>query len=211
MLKTSAALGAAAGFPSIVPPSVFGAAAPSNRITIGGIGTGSMGIGNLRAFLNTAGTQVLAVCDVDKSHREKAARLVDSHYRNKDCAEYNDYRDLLARTDIDAVFHALPDHWHGIICAAAADAGKDIYGQKPLARTIREGRAIVDAVERNGVIWQTGSQQRSDYRFRLACELVRNGRLGKIQFAEARLPAGRGGGNPRPAPVKGFGNQKSKE
>jgi predicted dehydrogenase len=205
LLKTSAITGAAAGFPSIVPSSVFGATAPSNRITMAGIGTGSMGMGNLNGFLNIEGVQVLAACDVDRRHREKAKRAIDGKYGNRDCETYNDYRELLARDDIDTVFHALPDHWHGIICVAAANAGKDIYGQKPLARTIREGRAIVDAVERNGVIWQTGSQQRSDYRFRYACELVRNGRLGKILFAEARLPGGGGGGNPRPVPVpEGF-------
>jgi predicted dehydrogenase len=205
LLKASAIVGAAAGFPAVIPSSVLGAAAPSNRITIGGIGTGSMGMGNLKGFLNLDGTQLLAACDVDRRHRANAKRAIDSAYGNTDCATYNDYRELLARDDIDAVFHALPDHWHGIICVAAANAGKDIYGQKPLARTITEGRAIVDAVERNGVIWQTGSQQRSDGRFRLACELVRNGRLGKIKFAEARLPKGSGGGNPTPTPVpEGF-------
>lgn len=201
LLRTSAAAGAVAGFPVIVPSTVFGAMAPSNRVTMGGIGTGSMGMANLKGFLNVEGTQVLAVCDVDKRHRNTAKQAVDKANGNGDCTLYNDYRDLLARDDIDAVFHALPDHWHGIVCVAAANAGKDIYGQKPLARTIKEGRAIVEAVERNGVIWQTGSQQRSDSRFRLACELVRNGRLGKIQFAEARLPGGRGGGIPKPAPV----------
>ncbi|VGO17901.1 Inositol 2-dehydrogenase [Pontiella desulfatans] len=205
LLKSSAVLGAAAGFPSIVPSTVLGASAPSNTITIGGIGTGSMGMGNLKGFLNANGTRLLAVCDVDKKHRATAKRVIDGKYGNTDCAEYNDYRALLARDDIDAIFHALPDHWHGIICVAAANAGKDIYGQKPLARTITEGRAIVDAVERNGVIWQTGSQQRSDGRFRLACELVRNGRLGKMKFAEARLPGGYGGSNPKPVPVpEGF-------
>ncbi len=194
-------LGAVAGFPSIVPSSVLGAMAPSNRITIGGIGTGSMGMGNLKGLLNCDGTQLLAVCDVDRKHRANAKKTIDNKYGNTDCSEYNDYRELLARDDIDAIFHALPDHWHGIICVAAANAGKDIYGQKPLARTIKEGRAIVEAVERNGVIWQTGSQQRSDHRFRLACELVRNGRLGKILYAEARLPGGSGGGSPKVVPV----------
>ncbi|MDF7799728.1 Gfo/Idh/MocA family oxidoreductase [Pontiellaceae bacterium B1224] len=205
LLKTSVIAGAAAGFPAIVPSSVFGATAPSNTITIGGIGTGSKGMGDLKGLLHLDGTRLLAVCDVDQKHRNTAKKTIDDKYGNTDCTTYNDYRELLARDDIDAVFHALPDHWHGIICVAAANAGKDIYGQKPLARTIAEGRAIVDAVERNGIIWQTGSQQRSDGRFRLACELVRNGRLGKIKFAEARLPAGKGGGNPTPTPVpEGF-------
>ncbi len=205
LLRTTALVGAAAGFPAIVPSSVFGNNAPSNRITIGGIGAGAMGMGNLNGFLHAPNTQLLAVCDVDSRHRGRAKKTVDDKYGNADCAAYNDYRELLARDDIDAVFQATPDHWHGIVCVAAANAGKDIYGQKPLARTIKEGRAIVDAVERNGVIWQTGSQQRSDSRFRMACELVRNGRLGKIEYAEARLPGGFGGGNPQPAPIpEGF-------
>ncbi|MCK4564468.1 MAG: Gfo/Idh/MocA family oxidoreductase [Verrucomicrobia bacterium] len=205
LLQTSALLGVAAGFPAIVPSTVFGDDAPSNRITIGGIGVGSMGTGNLRGFLHAQGTQILAVCDADEKHRNRAKKIVDDKYENTNCTAYNDYRDLIARDDIDAVFHALPDHWHGIICVAAANAGKDIYGQKPLARTIKEGRAIVDAVERNGVIWQTGSQQRSDRRFRFACELVQNGRIGKIIHAEAGLPGGRGGGTAEPIPVpEGF-------
>ncbi len=201
LLQTSAMAGAAVGFPAIIPASVLGAEAPSNRITIAGIGTGAMGMGNLRGFLNAPGTQLLAVCDVDERHRGNAKRLIDATYGNQDCASYNDYRELLARRDIDAVFHALPDHWHGIICVAAANAGMDIYGQKPLSRTIPEGRAIVEAVERNGVIWQTGSQQRSDGRFRLACELVRNGRIGKIIRAESGLPGGSGGGTAAPIAV----------
>lgn len=201
LLKSSAVLGAAAGFPAIVPSTVLGATAPSNQITIGSIGTGSMGMGNLKGFLNMDDTRLLAACDVDQKHRDNAKRTIDGKYGNTDCATYNDYRELLARDDIDAVHHAVPDHWHALISVAAANAGKDIYGQKPLARTIPEGRAIVEAVERNGVIWQTGSQQRSDGRFRLAAELVRNGRLGKMKFAEARLPGGYGGGNPKPAPV----------
>jgi predicted dehydrogenase len=160
-----------------------------------------MGMGNMRGFLYAEGTQILAVCDVDKGHRTHAKQTVDNTYGNRDCTAYNDYRELLARNDIDAVFHALPDHWHSLVAVAAANAGKDIYGQKPLARSIREGRAIVEAVERNGIVWQTGSQQRSDQRFRLACELVRNGRIGKILHVEAGLPGGGGGANPVPIPV----------
>ena len=201
LLKNSAVVGMAAGFPSIVPSSVFGADAPSNCVTLGGIGTGGMGKANLHEFIHKKGTRVLAVCDVDKEHQAQAKARVDKRYENTDCDTYDHFEDLLARDDIDAVFHALPDHWHGLVCVAAANAGKDIYGQKPLARTIKEGRAIVDAVERNGVIWQTGSQQRSDQRFRMACELVRNGRIGKIIHAEVGLPGGHGGGKANPIPV----------
>ncbi len=201
LLKSSAGVGVVAGFPVIVPSSVFGADAPSNCITIGGIGTGGMGKANLHEFIHKKGTRVLAVCDVDKNHLAQAKARVDRRYENTDCTTYTHFEELLARDDIDAVFHALPDHWHGLVCVAAANAGKDIYGQKPLARTIKEGRAIVDAVERNGVIWQTGSQQRSDQRFRMACELALNGRVGKIIHAEVGLPSGSGGGKANPIPI----------
>jgi predicted dehydrogenase len=185
--------GVAAGgmmFPSIVPSSVFGANAPSNRIVMGAIGTGSQGTGDLRGFLGKPEVQMAAVCDVDKNHRAQAKRYVDERYGNSDCATYNDFRDLLGRGDLDAVQIAIPDHWHGIIYVAAARTGVDIHGQKPLARSIRDGRAISDAVKRYGCVWQTGSQQRSDTRFRQACELVRNGRLGKVSKVEVGLPTG---------------------
>jgi len=202
ILKTSAAFGAAAGFPVIVPSTVFGQNAPSNRIVMGSIGTGSQGTGNMKAFLNAPGTQLVAVCDVDKKHRERAKTEIDKKYGNTDCATYNDFRELIARGDLDAVHHALPDHWHAAISIAAANAGLDIYGQKPLARSIREGRAICDAVHRNGIVWQTGSQQRSDTRFRFACELVRNGYIGRIVKTEVGLPGGKStGGDPTPIPV----------
>ena len=186
-------VGAAAGglvFPAIVPASVFGQNAPSNRIVMGAIGTGSQGTGDMRGFLGKPGVQMVAVCDVDANHRDQAKRIVDQRYRNSDCKTYGDFRELLARGDLDAVQIAIPDHWHGIIYVAAARAGVDVHGQKPLARTIRESRAICDAVERYGIVWQTGSQQRSDSRFRQACELVRNGRLGKIEKVEVGLPTG---------------------
>ena len=189
-LQGTAAAAGAMAFPTIVPGSVFGQNAPSNRVVMGAIGTGSMGTGDLRGFLNKPEVQMVAVCDVDKNHRDEAKRIVDQRYRTNDCRAYNDFRELLARGDLDAVQIAIPDHWHGIISVAAARTGVDIHGQKPLARSIREGRAICDAVERYGIVWQTGSQQRSDSRFRQACELVRNGRLGKIEKVEVGLPTG---------------------
>ncbi|MCP4711351.1 MAG: Gfo/Idh/MocA family oxidoreductase [Planctomycetes bacterium] len=189
-LKGTAAVAGAMVFPAIVPSSVFGQNAPSNRIVMGAIGTGSMGTGDLRGFLNKPEVQMVAVCDVDKNHRDEAKQIVDQRYRNNDCGAYNDFRELLGRGDLDAVQIAIPDHWHGIISVAAARTGVDIHGQKPLARTIREGRAICDAVKRYGIVWQTGSQQRSDSRFRQACELVRNERLGKIEKVEVGLPTG---------------------
>jgi len=193
--------GAAAAVPSIVPASVLGADAPSNKIVMGGIGLGGMGRGDLGGFLGDSRVRVVAVCDVDARHRAMAKRMVDGRYKNQDCRTYHDFREMLGRERLDAVFTALPDHWHALPAIAAAKAGCDIHGQKPFARSIREGRAMVDAVERYGRIWQTGSQQRSDGRFRFACELVRNGYIGKVRRVEVGLPTGGPGGDPTPKPV----------
>ena len=202
-LKDAAGVGlGAAAFPAIVPGSALGAdgaVAPSERIVMGAIGVGSQGTGNMRGFLNRDVVQYVGACDVDRAHRERAKNLIDQKYENKDCVAYLDYRELLARGDLDAVSIGLPDHWHGIISVAVANAGCDIYGEKPLARSIREGRAICDAVHRHGRIWQTGSWQRSVRHFYDACMLVRNGRLGKLEKVEVGLPTGSTSG---PNPVQ---------
>jgi len=192
-LKGTAAIGGSAiGLPAIVPSSVFGANAPSSRIVMGAIGVGSQGTGDMQGFLGKPEVQMVAICDIDKGHRDNAKKIVDDRYGNKDCAAYHDFRELIGRGDLDAVQLAVPDHWHAIPAIAAARAGLDIHGQKPLARSIREGRAMCDAVHRYGRVWQTGSQQRSDYKFRRACELVRNGRIGRIMKIEVGLPTGGG-------------------
>ena len=192
LTRIAGAVGAGAVFPSVIPATALGAGrpSPSNRIVMGAIGVGSMGKGDLAGFLGKPEVQVVAVCDVDRRHRKQAKQMVDRRYRNKDCAMYLDFRELIDRGDLDAVQTALPDHWHAIPAIAAAKAGLDIHGQKPFARSIREGRAMVEAVERYGVVWQTGSQQRSDWKFRRACELVRNGRIGKVYKVEVGLPTG---------------------
>jgi predicted dehydrogenase len=181
------------GFPYLVQPSALGKAgsvAPSNRIVMGAIGVGSMGTGDMRGFMRKNEVQMVAVCDVDKKNRDRAKKLVDEKYGNSDCGTYLDFRELIGRGDLDAVLLAMPDQWHSIPAVAAARAGLDIHAQKPLARTIREGRAICDAVQRYGRVWQTGSQQRSERNFHRACELVRNGRIGKIYKVEVGLPTG---------------------
>ena len=199
-LKQAAGVGAAvATFPWVIPSSALGnagAVAPSNRIVMGCIGMGGMGTGDMRGFLSKKEVQVVAVCDVDKAHRDRAKKTVDEKYQNGDCKTYLDFRDVIAREDIDALSLALPDHWHSIPAVMGARAGKDIHAQKPFARTIREGRAMCDAVKRYGIIWQTGSQQRSGRDFHRACELVRNGRIGKVLKVEVGLPTGSSGGNP---------------
>ncbi len=191
-LKGAATATSTLALPALVPATVFGENAPSNRIVMGAIGMGSMGTGDLRGFLGKREVQVVAVCDVEKAHRERAKKHTDDKYGNQSCRAYLDYRELIGRGDLDAVMLALPDHWHALPAVAAAKAGLDIHGQKPLARSIREGRAICDAVHRYGRVWQTGSQQRSDQKFRRAAELVRNGRIGTIHKVEVGLPTGGG-------------------
>jgi predicted dehydrogenase len=188
-----AAAGTAAGLPLLVSSRVLGAAGqtpPSERLTMGVIGWGMMGPGNTEAFLAQPDCQVVAACDVDREHLEQAVNAVNGHYKNRDCKAYHDYRELMARADIDAVMLAVPDHWHALTAVEAARQKKDIYGEKPLARTIAEQQAIVRAVQSNGRIWQTGSWQRSVANFHKAAEIVRNGLIGKVHRVEVGLPAG---------------------
>jgi predicted dehydrogenase len=187
-----AAAGAAA-FPTIIKASALGlngAVAPSDRIVMAGIGFGMQGPGNMQNFLGKTEVQWVAVCDIDELHLAQARDTVNKRYSNKDCATYKDYRKLFERGDLDAVSLAVPDHWHAIISIEALRAGLDVYGEKPFTHSLREGRALCNAVKRHGRVWQTGSWQRSTDNFYRACELVRNGRIGKIQSVEVGLPAG---------------------
>ncbi|HDS85159.1 MAG TPA: twin-arginine translocation signal domain-containing protein [Phycisphaerales bacterium] len=192
--RTSLAAAGAVGFPYLVRPSALGlnrAVAPSNRLLMAQIGCGSMGSGNMDSFLNLGShVQFVAVCDVDGRHLDSARNRVNNHYNNSDCRTYKDFREMLDREQLDVVSHAVPDHWHALVSVACAKKGIDIYGEKPLARTIGEGRAICDTVKRHGVIWQTGSWQRSVGNFRRAAELVINGRIGKVEYVEVGLPNG---------------------
>jgi predicted dehydrogenase len=184
-----------AGFPTIVPASVFGQEAPSNRINVGAIGTGRISrVHDMPGIWRHAQARIVAVCDVDRARMEDAKTLVNGHYTKTTgkpydgVTGYTDYRELLANADVDAVVISTPDHWHTIIGIAAARAGKDIYLQKPTSLTIAEGRALSDAVHRSGVIFQIGSQQRSSVQFRVAAELVRNGRIGELRTVQVGLP-----------------------
>jgi predicted dehydrogenase len=183
----------ALGFPEIVSASALGksgATAPSNRIVMAGVGFGMMGIPNMKSFLEKKEVQWVAVCDVDKNHLIEARDIVNEKYGNKDCAALHDFRQLCRRRDIDAVSIAVPDHWHALLAIACARAGFDIYGEKPLSHSLLEGRAMCNAVKRYSRVWQTGSWQRSVANFHQACELVRNGRIGKILRVEVGLPSG---------------------
>jgi predicted dehydrogenase len=182
----------ALALPNVLPSHLWAAdAKPNSRLPVGFIGMGTQSRGLLGAFLGQ-NTRVVAVCDVDTTRREAAKQRVDEFYAGQKsagassagCAAYNDFRDLIARQDIDAVCIATPDHWHAIITLAALRAGKDVYCEKPLTHNIREAIEVMEAVKKNGRVLQTGSMQRSMSEFRVACELVRNGVIGKIQTVE---------------------------
>jgi predicted dehydrogenase len=178
--------------PTLIPSSAFGGSgrpAPNDRIVMGIIGTGNQGTNDMKKFLSDERVQVVAVCDVNRrspgywdgavAGRQVAKEIVELHYGETQpsgsysgCDEYEDFRSLLARDDIDAVEVATPDHWHAIQAIAAAKAGKDVYCQKPLSLSIVEGRAMSNAVTRYQRVFQTGSQQRSGARFRQDCGLV---------------------------------------
>jgi predicted dehydrogenase len=206
-LKRSAAATALA-WPTIVPASVLAANAPSNTITIGCIGVGRMGLGDMRTIMAFDQARLVAVCDVDSNRVAYAKQIVEEHYAKrsrsgsyKGCAEYGDFRSLIGRTDIDAVLICTPDHWHALPAIAAAKAGKDIFIEKPLTLTIPEGRVLSDTVRRYGRVLLVGSQQRSDLRFRFACELVRNERIGKLHTVKVGLPIDPGTVPQPPMPV----------
>ena len=197
-----------AGFPAIVPASVFGAASPSNRINVGAIGTGRISRGHdLPGIWQHDIARVMAACDLDSKRVEDAKTLINGYYAKKTGKPYDgvtgyaNYHDLLASKDVDAVVISTPDHWHCLIAIDAVDAGKDVYLQKPASLTIAEGRALVSAVQRSGRIFQIGSQQRSTVQFRYAAELVRNGRIGQLKTVEVGLPGDPSGDDEPEMPV----------
>lgn len=191
-IRTGTAIAASAlAAPMIVPASALGkdgAVAPSNRIVFGAIGLGGQGRHNMNQFLHHRDCQMVALCDVDTNHRKAALDMVAAKYKASDIALYTDFRELVARKDIDAVTVCTPDHWHALCSIAAANNGKDIYCEKPLTNSVAEGRAVVNAVEKNKRILQTGSHERSGAGSRFACELVRNGRIGRLKTIRVNLP-----------------------
>jgi predicted dehydrogenase len=203
--KATMALGV---FPSIVPASVFGRNAPSNRINIGAIGTGRISRGHdLPGVWQYDMAQVMAVCDLDKNRAADAKTLVNDYYTKQKgkpydgVTVYHDYRELLKNKDIDAVIISTPDHWHAKIGIDAAAAHKHIYMQKPASLTIAEGRKMSDAIQKSGIKFQIGSQQRSSEQFRYAAELVRNGRIGQLKTVFVGLPGDPAGDEEKEMPV----------
>lgn len=201
------AAGAAAGtvgFPYLVSSSALGKAgsvAASNRIVMGFIGVGPRGRTVMGSFMWRPETEVVAVCDVKSLERQIALQQVDSHYSKKGCAGYNDFRELLARPDIDAVSIASTDHWHVLHAIEAARAGKDMYVEKPLGLSVEQGQILRETIKRYGNVFQFGTQQRSSHNFRFACELVLNGRIGKVHTIKVGSPASHGSENYPPMPV----------
>ena len=204
-LKRSAQTSMAAiCLPSLAASSVFGAdgeTAPSNRINVGCIGVGPQGRGDMGNFLNQKDARVVAVCDVKQDQLDLAANQVNQFYKNQDCARYEDFRELTARKDIDVVLIATPDHWHVLTALSAIRSGKDVYVEKPLAISLAEHQMLRSEVQKRGRIFQFGTQQRSEGAFRKACELVRNGRIGKLQHINVWGPGSTPGGSVRVAPV----------
>ncbi len=176
--------------PLVLRGPAWGEPTASEKITVGCIGLGWQGMGNMNSFLTQNDCRVVAVCDVDANHLKGAIDKVNAHYQNQDCKGYRDFRELIARDDIDAVCISTPDHWHSIPAITAANAGKDIFCEKPLSHTLGEGIAMVDAAHRNKIIWQTGSWQRSQATFRWAVQLIQNGYVGKVTRVEVGLPPG---------------------
>jgi len=184
MKQAAGTIGLISGWP-LFAAAAANSNAPSSRIQIGCIGVGRMGLADLRDVLRFDSVRVTAVCDVDSRRTEYARQFVNRYYADRGyagyaCKSHADFRDLIADQSIDAVQISTPDHWHAICAAAAARAGKDIFLQKPFTLTLQEGRVLSDTIRRTGVVFQVGSQQRSDRNFRHACQLVRNGRIGRL-------------------------------
>jgi len=196
-LRGTAAAASAVACPALVPASALGRdqqAAPSQRVVTGVVGLGF----GWQMFTGGPDVQCVAVCDVRQDRRDAAQQALGGPGR---CAAYGDFRELVAREDIDAVYIATPDHWHALVTIAAAKAGKDVYCQKPLTRTIAEGRAVVQAVKRYGIVFQHGTQQRQDPKMLFGCELVRNGYIGELRRVKIGSPRAQGGGPTQPQPV----------
>ncbi len=188
--------GALFSFPAVISAASLGRAAgqmpAGDRLTMGFIGLGSMGMRHIKGFLTEHDCRITAVCDVDAARRKAAVKEVNTHYKDTGCRQFHDFRAIVDLKGLDTLCIAVPDHWHSAVAIAGVRAGKDIYGEKPLALTIEQGKDMVRAVNRYACIWQTGSWQRSTAHFRKACELVRNKRIGKLKRVEVGIGGGKG-------------------
>ncbi|MEP0712520.1 MAG: Gfo/Idh/MocA family oxidoreductase, partial [Algoriphagus sp.] len=207
-IKNSALASAAIGFPTIVPASVFGKNAPSNKINVGQIGCGRIARDHdLPGVWQHDVARIVAVSDLDSNRMDDGKKWVENYYTKKmgkaylDVKQYGDYKDMLQNKDIDAIVISTPDHWHSQPAMEASLAGKHVYVQKPTSLTIREGRQLVEAVNKAGTVLQLGTQQRSSEQFRIAAELVRNGRIGRLHTVKVGLPGDPAGPEAAPMPI----------
>lgn len=188
-LKKSALASAAVAAPLILPSRGRGQTPASEQIAVGIIGTGSIAQSHLQTLLGFHDVRIAALCDVDRMRLDASAEKVNAYYGNRDCARFMDFRELVARPDLDAVWVCTPDNWHALAGIEAIRQGKDVYVEKPLTLTIREGRELVNAARRHGRIVQTGTQQRSSKRFHDIAEFIRNDGLGRLERVEILIPA----------------------
>ncbi len=203
--RSFSAASALVAVPAVVRSAALGTAgnvAASERIAVGCIGMGGHGTSwNLRSYLNQPDARVLAVCDVDGKHLKRAQAMTNKHYRNEDCAAYKDFREVIGRKDIDAVMISTPDHWHVLMSVLAVWAGKDVQCEKPTL-TIDEGKILVATVRKHKRVFQTSTEDRSVPVYHRMAELVRNGRIGKLETIRVKLPWQPGKpGDPTPQPV----------
>lgn len=192
------------GFPYVVRPAALGKAGhvvASERITVGCVGVGPQGTGVMRNFLGQNDCRVVGICDLKKPRRDIVSDIVNKHYGAIDCSVYTDYREIIARDDIDVILAAPNDHWHVLVVLEAARAGKDIYLEKPMGLSLAEDRALREACHRYGTIFQFGTQQRSNRNFRFACELAINERIGKLHTINVWSPGSTSGGSRQSAPA----------
>ena len=200
--RAAAPASLAAAFPAIVPSSVLGQNAPSNRITLASLGVGGRGTGVMRGFARHGDAQFLAVCDPFAARREQARSTLEQQYGKGTVTAYADFREVLARADIDAVVICTPDHWHVPLAIAAGKSGNDMYVEKPLGVSVEWAKVLRDVVRRYGNVFQYGTQQRSNWQFRFACELARNGYLGAVEWVDVWCPhLGSGAGRTASVPI----------
>ena len=190
-LRRSAAAAGVLALPGVVPASALGLAgkpAPSGRVVMGYVGLGIQGMGNMRTFRGNTEVQAVAVCDVRQTQLLPAKQSIDEFYDNRDCAAYKDFRDLLGHKDLDAVQITTPDHWHVLVGLEATRRKKHVYCEKPIGWSARAAKVLRKAVQESGIVFQFGTQQRSGGKFRQACELVRNGKIGQLKTILVGVP-----------------------
>lgn len=208
-LAQSSKAAAAAVFPTIIPSAALGRAgtvAPSNRVALGCIGVGPQGTYVMRNFMGLDEVRVVALCDVKSNVLADRRDLVNQHYQNRDCLTFEKFEELVAREDIDACLVATTDNWHVLATLAAVRQGKDVYMEKPMGLSMEEDQMMRREVQRYGRVFQFGTQQRSDAKFRQACEIVRNGRIGPLKAIHVWSPGSSSGGSPEPVPVPSWLN-----